>query len=118
MDRIFIKNLLLRCIIGLNDFERKDKQDVVINIDLYGDLKSACASDRIEDTFDYRAITKRVIKSVEGSKFYLVEALAERIAEICLEDPEVQEVEVSVEKPGALRFAESVGVIIRRKRKP
>lgn len=116
MDRIFIKNLLLRCIIGVNEEERRDKQDVIINISLYGDFKKACSTDNFENAVDYRDITKKVIGLVEKSSFFLVEALAQKIADICLEFPLVEEVEVRVEKPGALRFAESAGVEIRRKK--
>ena len=113
-DKIHIKDLLLRCIIGVNDFERREKQDVVINITLYADLLKSSRSDRLEDTVDYKKITKEIISLVENSSFYLIEALAEAIAQICLKHPLVWKVTVSVEKPGALRFARSVGVEITR----
>ncbi|MBI2843743.1 MAG: dihydroneopterin aldolase [Armatimonadetes bacterium] len=116
MDRIFIKDLLARSIIGLNEEERREKQDVVINIVLSADLRKAGESDRFEDTVDYRDVKKRIISLVEESRYHLVEALAERIAELCLENPAVQEVQVTVEKPSALRFARSVGVEITRSR--
>ena len=115
-DRIQIQDLLLRTIIGINAEERRNRQDVLINVVLYADTLAAGASDEIEDAVNYRTITKRVIKRVEESKFYLVEKMAAEIAAICLEDPRVEAVDVRVEKPGALRFARSVGVEIHRTR--
>jgi 2-amino-4-hydroxy-6-hydroxymethyldihydropteridine diphosphokinase len=115
-DRIQIKDLLLRTIIGINDEERRNKQDVLINITLHADTRAAGASDDIADAVNYRTITKRIIRSVEGSQFFLVEKMAAEIAAICLEDPRVERATVRVEKPGALRFARSVGVEIERTR--
>ena len=88
----------------------------MINIVLYADTRAAGASDDISDAVNYRTITKRIIKLVEESRFYLVEKMAAEIAAVCLEDPRVEEVGVRVEKPGALRFARSVGVEIHRTR--
>jgi FolB domain-containing protein len=116
MDRILIKDLTVRTVIGVTKEERRDKQDIVINMVLWADLARAGKSDRIEDTVNYRTINKRVLALVEESRFHLVEALAERICEICLEDPDVQMVQVRVEKPGALRFARIVGVEVTRER--
>jgi D-erythro-7,8-dihydroneopterin triphosphate epimerase len=116
MDRILIKDLMLRCILGLSGEERREKQDVLINLVLWTDLKRAAASDSIEDTVDYAALKKRIITLVEGSQFHLAEALADRIATLCLEQPAVQQVLVTLEKPTALRFAHSVGVEITRTR--
>jgi D-erythro-7,8-dihydroneopterin triphosphate epimerase len=115
-DLIRIHDLLLRTVIGINEEERRDRQDVVINIALYADLRSAGVSDDVRDAVNYRTLTKQVIKRVEESQFYLVEKLAAEIAAICLEDPRVERVQVRVEKPGALRFARSVGVEIDRTR--
>jgi len=115
-DRIHIRDLHLRCILGLTPEERREKQDVVINITFDVDLARPCATDRIEDTVDYKRIKKAVIAAVEASSYCLVEALAERIAAICLEDEKVARVAVTVDKPGALRFARSVAVEIERSR--
>ena len=115
-DRIIIKDLLLRSIIGINDWEREKAQDILINIVLFGDLKSAGSSDKIEDTINYRTITKQIITHLEGSKRFTVEALAHDIAQICLRSEGVEKARVRVEKPGALRFAKSVGVEIERGR--
>jgi FolB domain-containing protein len=113
-DQIEIKDLLLRGIIGINDWEREKKQDILINITLFGDLAPAGESDRIEDTMNYRTLTKDVIEHVETVGRFTVEALAADVARMCLETPGVERVRVRVEKPGALRFARSVGVCIER----
>lgn len=114
-DQIHIKDLLLRTIIGINEDERHNKQDVVVNITLYTD-HTAAASDDIADTVNYKTIAKQTIKLVEESQFYLVEKLALEITELCLADPRVERAVVTVEKPGALRFARSVGVTVDRSR--
>ena len=114
MDHILIRDLGARCIIGINEEERREKQDVVITLTISADLSRAGKSDRFEDTVDYRVIKKRIVAMVEGSQYYLLEALAESIANICLEYPLVQQVRVSLDKPFALRFARSVGVEIVR----
>jgi len=116
MDRILISDLQARCIIGVNDEERREKQDVLINIALTADLSKAGKSDRFEDTVDYRAIKKKVLQIAENSNYHLVEALAEAIAEVCLANPSVNAAVVRVEKPLALRFARTVGVEITRER--
>ena len=118
LDRIEIKDLLVRCIIGINAEERKDRQDVLINIVLLGDYREAGESDDIADAVNYRTATKQIIERVEASKYLLLERMAEQIADICSRDRRVKQVQVSVEKPGALRFARSVGVRIERERKP
>ena len=115
-DQIRIVDLALRTIIGINDEERRNRQDVLINITLTADMRAAGASDDIADAVNYRTIAKRVIAMVEGSGFYLVEKMAAEIAAICLDDPRVERARVRVEKPGALRFARSVGIEIERAR--
>jgi len=116
LDKIFIKDLLLRCIIGVNEFERHEKQDVLVNVTIFFDLTEAAKTDDIRKTVDYKQITKDIIKLVESSEFFLIETLAERIAQVCLKHERIIKVKVAVDKPGALRFARSVGVeIIRRK---
>jgi FolB domain-containing protein len=114
MDRIHIRDLLVRTIIGVSEEERRDRQDVIIGVTLWTDMRKAGKSDRIEDTVNYRSVNKRILEMAESSSYYLVEALAQRIAEICLEEPGVQKVNVRVNKPGALRFAGNVGVEIER----
>ena len=113
-DKIHIRKLFLRCILGINEEERRKKQDVVIDITLHADLKKACLSDNMDDTVNYKVIKEKAIGVVEGSAHFLVEALAEKVAAVCLENPRVERVDVTVDKPGALRFASSVGVEIVR----
>ncbi|QDT89059.1 dihydroneopterin aldolase [Gimesia algae] len=115
-DQIHISDLLLRTIIGINDEEREKKQDVLINITMQVDLKTAGQSDDINDAVNYRTITKEIIELVESSHFQLVEKMADQVAQICLQDHKVHSAEVQIEKPGALRFARSVGVTVFRTR--
>ena len=116
MDEIIVKNLLLRGIIGINPDERTKIQDILLNMIVYTDIRAAAAGDDIKKSVNYKSITKRIIKHVEASSNFLVEALASDIARIILSEFNVEKVFVSVEKPGALRFAESVGVRIVRVR--
>ncbi len=113
-DKIVIKDLLLRGVIGVNRWEREVQQDILLNITLSTDLREAGASDDIQHTVNYRTLTKEVISHVESSGRFTVEALAEDVASICLRHSGVSRVRVRVEKPGALRFARSVGVEIER----
>lgn len=114
MDKIFINDLLARCNIGVREEERKEKQDVIINLSLYTDLEKAGKSDRLEDTVNYSRLKGRILDMAESSRFKLIETLAERIAGICLANSAVKKVKVSVEKPGALRFARSAAIEITR----
>jgi FolB domain-containing protein len=113
-DEIRIKDLRLRCIVGVYPEERREKQDVVIQVRMETDLGAASRSDALADTVDYKAIKKRIVSMVEASSYQLIERLAGRVAELCQEDPRVKAVEVEVEKPAALRFARTVSVVIRR----
>lgn len=114
MDRIIISDLKSRCIIGVNEEERREKQDVSVTISIYADLSKPGRTDSFEDAIDYRALKKRVIRLVEESKFFLLEALAEAVANACLATPGVAKVQVRVDKPSALRFAKTVAVEIVR----
>ncbi len=115
-DRILIRNLRLRGILGLNDWEREKRQDILVNLEIAADLSASGGSDDVADTLNYRSVTKAVIALVESSSYYLVEALAAEIARIVVVDFGASRVRVRVEKPGALRFADSVGVEIERGR--
>ncbi len=117
LDRIFIKNLLVRGIIGINPDERVNRQDIRVNLTLWADTRRAAASDDIADAVNYRTVAKAVIKHIEEGQPLLVERLVAELARLCFQlDPRVQAVEVMVEKPGAVRFAESVGIAIYRTR--
>ena len=114
LDRIVIRDLLVRGIVGINAKERRDRQDILINVTMWADTRPAAASDDIADAVNYRTIAKRILALAEQSNFRLVERFAEEIAAVCLEEPRVKGVRVTVEKPGALRFARSVSVTIER----
>ena len=116
MDQVIIKNLLCRGIIGINPEEREKKQDILLNITLFTDLTKAGESDNIADCVNYRTVAKKVQAHTENAGRYTVEALAADLVRLCLAEPGVQKVRVRVEKPGAVRFAESVGVEIERER--
>jgi dihydroneopterin aldolase/D-erythro-7,8-dihydroneopterin triphosphate epimerase len=117
LDQIHLRDLRVRCVVGVNPEERDKKQDVDINITLYADLRQAARTDAIEDTIDYKAVKAKVMEEIEASSFLLIERLAERVAEICLADPKVKRTRVLVEKPGALRFARTVGIELVREQK-
>jgi FolB domain-containing protein len=116
MDRILIKDLVVSGIIGINPDERVNRQDILVNVAMSVDIAAAAASDDIADSVNYRTITKRIIAHIEEGEPMLVERLVVEIADICLQDDRVGEVEVTVEKPGALRHARSVGISIIRSR--
>jgi D-erythro-7,8-dihydroneopterin triphosphate epimerase len=116
MDNIHIQDLALHCIIGVRPEERLHKQEVVINIGLDCDLSVAGKSDRLDDTVNFRRLEDRIVALVEGSSFQLIERLAQSIADVCLEDRKVLGVQVVVDKPRALRFADSAAVEIYRTR--
>lgn len=116
-DVVEIKDLLVRGIVGINPDEREKAQDIVINVKMWTDTRPAAASDSIDEAVNYRTVSKAIISNVESGSPMLVERMAAEIAQVCFDtDRRVDEVEVSVEKPGALRFARSVGVTIRRRR--
>lgn len=116
MDQIFITDLAARGILGINDWEREKPQEILINIVLFTDLLPAGRSDDVQDSVNYRTVAKKVLARVETAARFTVEALAADLARLCLEEAGVQKVRVRVEKPGAVRFARSVGVEIERSR--
>jgi FolB domain-containing protein len=116
MDKVIIKDLLARGIIGINESERNHTQDILINITMYTDTHAAGISDDIKDCINYRTVAKKAQAFAEKAERLTVEALAEDIAAMVLEFDGVQKVLVGVEKPGAVRFSRSVGVEIERSR--
>jgi FolB domain-containing protein len=114
VDQILIKNLIARGIIGVNESEREKPQEILINIIMFTDLMAAGNSDDIHDTVNYRTVAKQALAHAESAQRFTVEALAADIARLCLDQPGVLKVRVRVEKPGAVRFASSVGVEIER----
>ena len=113
-DLIYIKDLRVQTIIGIFGWEREVRQEVSIDLEMTFDCKRAAKTDAIEDTIDYKKITKGIIKFVEESKFQLQETLAESIADLVKNEYKIDSLKLRVSKPGALRHAEDVGVIIHR----
>lgn len=114
MDIIFLNGLTTHCIIGIWDWERRVKQKVVIDLEMAADIRKAARSDSIEDTLDYKRISKRLLQFVGESEFQLVETLTERIARIIVTEFEVPWVRVRLNKQGALRGSRDVGICIER----
>ncbi|HUH98648.1 MAG TPA: dihydroneopterin aldolase [Anaerolineales bacterium] len=114
MDKTFIKDLLVRGILGIRDWERRTPQDILINVTAFTDTRRAAETDAIADCVDYSALVKKLQAHTETSARFTVEALANDLAKLCLEQNGVKRVIVRVEKPGAARFAKSVGVEIER----
>ncbi len=115
-DKIYIRDLALRCIIGVNQNERTEKQDVIINVILFTDTRKAGQTDVLGDSVDYKMVKKAILSLVEKSEFLLIEKLADEIAKVCLDDSKVQKVNVTVDKPGVLKYTRSVAVEIVRTR--
>lgn len=115
-DKIIIQDLLLRGIIGINAWEREVTQDILVNLTLFADVRQAAQTDSTEGLLNYRSVAKAIIAYVDSSEHYTVEALATAIARLCLVEHGAARAIVRVEKPGALRFARSVGVEIDRER--
>jgi len=116
MDKVFIEALEIECVIGIYDWERKIRQPVVLDLEMDSDNRRPAASDDIADTLDYKAISKRLIEFVSASEFGLVETLAERCCAIVIEEFGVQRVRLRLAKPGAVRGAKAVGVVLERSR--
>ena len=114
MDKIFLNGLSVECIVGIWEWERQVKQTVVIDLEMAADIRKAAASDHIDDTIDYKRVSKRLLSFVGDSQFQLVETLTERIAEIIVREFNVPWVKVKLNKQGALRGSRDVGIIIER----
>ena len=116
-SRIRIKNLRLRTFVGFNEEEQQKRQDVVINITIDYDALRAAASDSPDHALNYRTITKQVIELVEDNRFLLLEKLVHDIVKLVLDHPAVDTVQVEVDKPHALRFADSVSLTMTASRR-
>ena len=114
MDIVFIRELKVDTVVGIYDWERRIRQNVVLDLDMAADVARAAKSDRIEDTLDYKAVAKRVAQYVSGAEFQLVETLAEKVAELVMKEFGVRWVKITLNKPGAVSGSKSVGVIIER----
>ena len=114
MDIIFLSDLRIETVIGIFDWERKIRQTVIFDLEMGADIKKAASSDHIDDTLDYKAVAKRVIQFVEGSEFQLVETLAEKVAQLILDEFSVPWIRLKLNKSGAIRGASGVGILIER----
>ena len=115
-DRIFLRGLTAECVIGFIDWERRVKQTVVVDLELPVDCRQAAVTDDVNDTVDYKKVSKRVLAFIEASEFKLVETLAQRLAMLILEEFALEWIRLSINKPGAIRNSRDVGVAIERSR--
>jgi dihydroneopterin aldolase len=113
-DTIFLHELKVETIVGIWDWERKIRQTVSIDLEMGADIRRAAETDSIDDTLNYKAVSKRVQQFVADSEFQLVETMAEKIADLVLQEFEIPWIQVRVSKPGAIRGAKDVGVLIHR----
>jgi dihydroneopterin aldolase len=116
MDIVFIQGLKIDCVIGIYDWEREIRQDIVLDIEMSADIKAASDTDHIDQTLDYKAVSKRLIEFVQASQFQLVETLAEKITQIIINEFEVEKVKLTLNKGKAVTGAQGVGAIIERSR--
>ena len=118
MDIVFIHDLQIETVIGIYDWERKIRQTISLDIEMATDISKAAKSDNIDDTLSYKTVAKRLIEFVQQSEFELVEALAEKICSIVMDEFDVPWIKLTLHKPGAVRGSRSVGVIIERGTRP
>jgi dihydroneopterin aldolase len=114
MDHVFIEGLEIEALIGIYDWERRIRQTLVFDLEMAFDNRVPAATDDIADTLNYKAVSRRLVEYVSQSDFGLVETLAERCAEIVLQEFKVQRLRLKLSKPGAVRGARAVGVVIER----
>jgi dihydroneopterin aldolase len=114
MDTIFLRDLEVNATIGIFEWEKRIKQKVRIDLEMGTDIAKAAASDAIEDTLDYKSISKRIIQFVEDSRYELIETMIEKVSEILLNEFNIPWVKVTISKPGAVRGSRDVGITIER----
>lgn len=117
MAIIRVKNLLIRTYIGFNPEELRNKQDVVINMSIKADVSEAIKNDDVDNSYNYKVITKKVIALVQEGKFKMLENLTQQVLDLIMKNPNVEWAKVEVDKPHALRFAESVSIELEATRK-
>ena len=113
-----IKDLRLRCVIGLHDWEREKIQDVVLNVEFQYEAGEAIREDAVEHAVDYKALTKKIIGAVEPARFRMLESLAAAVLELVMQEPRIASARVEVDKPHSLRFADSVSATVSASRLP
>ena len=114
MDIVFIRELKVDTVVGIYDWERRIRQSVVLDIEMGSDIARGASTDRIEDALDYKAVAKRVAGYVRESEFQLVETMAEKVAELVMQEFKVPWIKITLNKPGAVSGSKSVGVVIER----
>jgi D-erythro-7,8-dihydroneopterin triphosphate epimerase len=114
LDTLYINDLIIPCIIGAFEEERKEKQQLIINVALGVDTRKAGKSDNLKDTVNYHELSLQIVEMVESSKFYLLEKLAQKVADICLKEKRVKQVTIRIEKPKAVKMAKSSAIAITR----
>ncbi|HEY3858793.1 MAG TPA: dihydroneopterin aldolase [Gammaproteobacteria bacterium] len=114
MDIVFIRELKIDTLVGIYEWERRLRQHVILDIEMGTDIAKAAKSDKIEDTLDYKAVSKRVLQFVHDAEYGLVETLAEKVAEIIMQEFLVPWVKITLSKPGAVSSTKSVGIVIER----
>ena len=114
MDIIFLRGLQIETIIGIYAWERKIRQAIILDLEMATDIRKAAASDSIEDALDYKEVSKRIVAFVESSDFFLVETLAEKIAEILLTEFRIPWLKLTLNKKGAISGATDVGIVVER----
>jgi dihydroneopterin aldolase len=116
-DTIFLEGLEVRCKIGVFGWERKIRQRVLMDFEFSADIRRAAKTDRIEDTLDYKKIAKHALAFAAKSEYYLIETLAEKLAQSILNNFRLKKIKLRLSKPGAVRNSRNVGVEIVRKKK-
>ena len=114
MDVIYLRGLRVGTVIGIYEWEKRIKQTISIDLEMGADIRAAARTDTIAATLNYKAVSKRIVEFVESNQFQLVETLAEKVAELLLEEFKLPWLKLTVSKPGAVRTASDVGVIIER----
>lgn len=118
MDIVYIRDLRIATTIGIYDWEREVRQTVSLDLEMAADIRAAAASDDIAHALNYKAVAKRIIAHVESSGCLLVERLAEEVAALVLDEFPVPWLRLRLSKPGALRGAQDVGILIERGERP
>ena len=116
MDKVIIQNLRVHGILGIHDWERVTPREIIINVSLFTDTHPAAKSDDIADCVNYSDMAKKLRAHAESSARMTVEALANDLAEICLQESKVMKVILRVDKPGAVPEADSVAVEVEREK--
>ena len=114
MDTVFIQQLAVKTTIGVYDWEKKIKQQLLLDIEMSSNITDAASSDNIDDTIDYASVASTITCFIEQNSFELIETVAEKVAAIILDEFAVSQVSITLEKPGAVENAHTVGVRITR----